>query len=308
FPPSVIAGVSIGAINAALMAGGRCGPVKTLEQAWQRFAMDLPPALPKSLQEAAANYGNPHFYLPRLDIADIFFWTYLYNVAPLRRTLEELVDFRKLNSPAAPKLVMTAVNVATGEIKAFSNRDQNQPITVEHILASGALPPSFPMADLGGKKYWDGGVFSNTPLKEAIEGYCTDGQKLLIVVDLFRNAGRIPANLQEVGSRFMEIIFSNKLSADVKAARTYNQFVATMRKIEELCPDINEKLRDDPGWQQLRQYDDIHPIVIGPTDDAGHVMQGGNNFSRDVLEKRIELGFKDTTRHLAKDERYHEML
>ncbi len=307
FPPNVIAGVSIGAINAALMAGGRCGPVKTLEQAWRRFAMDLPPALPRSLQEAAANYGNPNFYLPRLDIADFFFWTYLYDVAPLRRTLEELVDFPKLNSPAAPKLVLTAVDVERGEIQSFSNRDPNQPITVEHIVASGALPPSFPMANLSGKKYWDGGVFSNTPLSEAIEGYSSDGQKLLIVVNLFRNAGRIPTNLQEVGSRFMEIMFSNKINADVKVARTYNNFVATMRKIQDLCPDIDAKLHNDPGWMHLRQYDDIYPMVIEPTDDPDHVMQGGHNFARDILEKRMKMGFRDTDRLLAQDQGYEGM-
>ncbi len=308
FPPGVIAGVSIGAINAALVAGGRWGPVKTLEQAWQRFAVDLPPALPPSLQEAAASYGNPHFYLPRLDVANFFFWTYLYQVAPLRRTLEELVDFQKLNSPEAPKVVFTAVNVATGEIKAFSNRDRQQPITVEHILASGALPPSFPMVDLGGEKYWDGGVFSNTPLKQAIDGYSTDGRKLLIVVDLFRNAGRIPRNLQEVGSRFMEIIFSNKLGADLKVARNYNRFLATMRKIRDLCPEINEKLRDDPGWQHWLKQTDIYSIVIEPMDDAGNVMQGGDNFARDILEKRMKMGFQDASRHLVQDQGYQAML
>ncbi len=301
FPPDIVAGVSIGAINAALLAGGRGDPVETMQKAWSRFAVNVPPWL----GNVAGNWGNPNFYRLRGDVAAALFWTHLYDVGPLRDLLNALIDFDKLNSGTGPTLVLTAVDVQAGKIVPFCNRDRQ--ITVDHILASGALPPSFPMVCIDGTSYWDGGVFSNTPLAEAIAHFVTDQQKLLVVVNLFRALGRIPTDWQEVGSRFLQIIFSNKLSADVQNAEKYNDFVNTMDRIEELCPNIDQLLKDDPGWQRLRQYDHIHTMLIEPTDTAGALMEGGHNFARESLEARIQLGFRDADWRLGHDDGYQQM-
>jgi NTE family protein len=307
FPPDVVTGVSIGAINAALLAGGRYGAVETLQRAWCRLAMDLPRGLPAAWQEAVANYSNPSFYRPRLDLATVCSWTYLYEVGPLRRLLCELIDFDKLNNPDPPMLVLTAVDVETGDIQSFTNRDRRHPLAVEHIQASGALPPSFSMVSIDGRQYWDGGVFSNTPLGQAIGGFQSTDEKLLIVVNLFRNDGRLPQNIQEVGSRFLQIMFSNKISADVDVAEKYNQFVTTMDKIEQACPNIDEVMRGDPGWARLRQYDHIHSLVIEPEGEADEIMQGGHNFAREIIEKRMELGFRDADRILSQNNCYRQL-
>jgi predicted acylesterase/phospholipase RssA len=315
FPLDVVTGVSIGAINAALLAGGRGSGLEAIEEAWRRLAMDLPAYLPADLKEAAADFGNPSFYFPRLDVANSYYWTYLYYVDPLRRLLSELIDFDKLNGPDAPKLVLTAVDVASGEINRFGNframklldPPAEKITTVEYILASGALPPSFPMAAIGKKKFWDGGVFSNTPLSEAINCFETDGPKLLVMVNLFRNAGPIPEKWQDVGSRFLEILFSNKFAADLDLAAKYNDFVAMMAKIRQACPQIDKQLGGDAGWQRMRRYDHIHTVVVEPSQDESEIMQGGHNFSRDVLQQRARLGYRDAEPVLAQDSGYQTM-
>jgi predicted acylesterase/phospholipase RssA len=309
FPPDVVTGVSIGAINASLLVGGRGNALEALEEAWRRLAMPLPRFLPAEVKEAAADLANPSFYFARTDIANAYRWTYLYYVDPLRRLLSELVDFDIMNGPDAPKLVLTAVDVEAGKIQTFANcraaRVVDPPTvtitSVEHVLASGALPPSFPMIAIDESRYWDGGVFSNTPLAEAIECFETDDPKLLVVVNLFRNAGEIPGNLQDVGARFLEILFSNKFTADLKLAEKYNQFVDTMEKIRVACKDIDERLADDAGWKRMRQYDKIHALVISPSADGQAVMQGGHNFATDVLEARADLGYCDAQETLGND-------
>jgi NTE family protein len=316
FPPKVVTGVSIGAINAALLVGGRGDGLEALEEAWRRLAMDLPPFLPSEVKEAAASFSNPHFYFARTDIANASRWTYLYYVDPLRRLLSELVEFDKINGQDAPKMVLTAVDVESGENETFANRRAERALdspttritSVEHILASGALPPSFPMVTIGKSKYWDGGVFSNTPMSEAINCFETGKRKLLVVVNLFRNAGEIPNNLQDVGSRFLEILFSNKFTADLKLAAKYNDFVETMSKIRRACPGIDEELRDDAGWKRMRLYDKIHALVIGPSADSQAVMHGGNDVARGVLKARTDLGYQDAEKAISSDGIYQKMV
>jgi len=316
FPPDIVTGVSIGAINAALLVGGRGDGLEALEEAWRRLAMDLPPFLPTEVKEAAADFGNPNFYFARTDVLNAYRWTFLYYVDPLQRLLSELIDFDKLNGLKAPKLVLTAVDVESGSDETFVNCQAAKALdpptigitTVEHILASGALPPSFPMATIDGRRYWDGGVFSNTPMSEAINCFGTKKPKLLVVVNLFRNAGGIPENWQEVGSRFLEILFSNKFTADLKLAQKYNDFVVMMAKIRREYPEMDRKLGDDPGWKRMRQYDKIHPLVIGPSADSREVMEGGHNFSRDVLKERADLGHHDAEKVLSNDDEYRTMV
>ena len=316
FPPHVVTGVSIGAINASLLAGGRGSRLEALEEAWRRLAMPLPAFLSAEVKKAVASFANPSFYFARTYLANAYCGTYLYYVDPLRRLLSELIDFDKMNGQDAPKLVLTAVDVGSGENRSFVNcraeRALDPPTTrittVEHILASGALPPSFPMVKIDDRRYWDGGVFSNAPLSEAINCFDTDAPKLLVVVYLFRNAGEIPNDLQDVGSRFLEILFSNKFTADLKLAAKYHDFVEMMAKIRVVCPGIDEELRDDAGWKRMRQYDKIHTLLIGPTVDGQEVMHGGNNFAADVLEARADLGYRDAEEAIGSDGIYQEMV
>ena len=127
---------------------------------------------PPLLRRYASFFGNPHFYEPRPDFLNWPNWTYFYSVAPLRRTLADLIDFTSLaDRDAAPELLVSATDLEDGQIRYFHSREQG--LTLDHIIASGSLPPAFPSAMIkdGSKEryYWDGGLFDNTPLGAVLD-------------------------------------------------------------------------------------------------------------------------------------------
>jgi len=164
FSPDMIAGVSIGAVTAVLLARPARGlkPLEALEAFWEKVTVPglmLPPAL----RQYASFFGNRNFYVPRLDYFNWPSWTYLYDTMPLRDTLKQLVDLDSLaDRTAAPALLVTATDLEEGQIRLFYSREDK--LTLAHIVASGSLPPAFPMTVIENKSYWDGGLFNNTPL------------------------------------------------------------------------------------------------------------------------------------------------
>src|ERR1700674_3293131 len=201
--PDVIAGVSIGAIAAVLLARPARGlkPLEALEAFWQKVAV---PALvlPPPLRQSASVLGNPNFFVPRLDYFALPTWTNIYDTAPLRHTLEQLVDLDALaDRNAAPELLVSATDVEEGQIKYFYSREHG--LSLDHIVASGSLPPSFPMTVIDGKSYWDGGLFDNTPLGAVLKGLdrAVGVDRTIYVVNLFPNKAPIPRSMLEVTER-----------------------------------------------------------------------------------------------------------
>src|SRR5690242_19935890 len=181
FSPNWVAGVSIGAINSALIAGNL--PNRRAEQVrkfWDMVSakdIALPagmevfrPMVAKMSANAVAMFGVPGFFTPRpLPAAFAMGGSpaalSYYDTEPLRATLNKMVDFDQINNGDV-RLSLGAVNIRTGESKYFdSNRDT---ITASHVMASGALPPGFPPVEIDGEFYWDGGIMSNTPLAYVI--------------------------------------------------------------------------------------------------------------------------------------------
>jgi NTE family protein len=196
--------VSIGAITAVLLARPATGlkPLEALEAFWQKITVSglfLPPPF----RPYASVLGNPNFFVPRLDYyarrpGPIF----TTRSQPLRQTLSQLIDLKALADPkAAPGLLVSATDVEAGEIAYFYSQDKG--LSLDHIVASGSLPPSFPMTLIGDKFYWDGGLFDNTPLGavlDRLEGAAgADGA--IYVVNLFPNKAPVPRNMQEVTAR-----------------------------------------------------------------------------------------------------------
>jgi NTE family protein len=149
FAPDVIAGVSIGAITAVLLARPATGlkPLEALEAFWQKITVSglfLPPPF----RPYASVLGNPNFFVPRLDYYALPAWTNIYDTEPLRQTLSQLVDLKALADPkTAPGLLVSATDVEAGEIAYFYSHDTG--LSLDHIIASGSLPPSFPMTAIG---------------------------------------------------------------------------------------------------------------------------------------------------------------
>jgi NTE family protein len=221
--PDTVAGVSIGGINSAIIAGNkpehRLGRLREFwetvtsgrDWAWLPEGDDARKAYNAWSSCMTMAFGQPGFFSPRLENP----WlsprgtkssTSLYDTAPLRQTLLRLVDFDILNNGDV-RYAAGAVNVATGNFVFFdSTRTTIQP---EHVMASGALPPALPMVRIGSDYFWDGGLVSNTPLQHVIEHPIGD-RVLVFQVDLFSSLGPLPRDMPDVLGRQKDIQYSSR--------------------------------------------------------------------------------------------------
>ena len=223
FDPTWVAGISIGAINAAIIAGNpKELRVPRLKEFWQLVSSPVlwrpigkgdhsRSAFNEASAAWIAAFGVPGFFTPRVPPAPL--WPRgtpqaisYYDTAPLRETLTRLVDFDLINEKHV-RLSVGAVNVRTGNFAYFDNAKEK--IGPEHIMASGALPPGFPPVEINGEHYWDGGLVSNTPLD-----YVLDQEKiedlLIFQVDLFSARGQVPDSILEAQEREKDIRFSSR--------------------------------------------------------------------------------------------------
>lgn len=259
--PDWLAGVSIGGINAAIIAGNVPERrVERLRTFWERVTSNSPVILPRSfelmrplLNRASATsamlLGIPGFYTPRFPppvmapggTAGVLSY---YDTSPLKSTLEELVDFDLINQKRV-RLSLGAVNVRTGSSFYFDNTRIE--LRAEHVMASGALPPAFPPVEIDGEPYWDGGIVSNSPL-----WYVFDQDPLMnaliFQVDLFSAAGAAPNNLAEVEERHKDIQFSSKTRFNVTRLKEVEDLRASLHRLLGKLP---KAARSDPDVQRL---------------------------------------------------------
>src|SRR5262249_36028486 len=219
--PDWVAGISIGAINAAIIAGNAPeNRVARLRGFWEEITEPSawwPAGLRGSLADwqrkagglAALMFGQPGFFAPRT--ASEYFSqptpTSFYNTAALKQTLERLVDFDRINHAKEMRISVGAVNVRTGRFAYFDSARIT--IRPEHVMASGSLPPGFPPVEIDGEYYWDGGLVSNTPLQYVLD-YSPRRSRLTFQVDVFQARGQLPSNLEEVSEREKDIRYSSR--------------------------------------------------------------------------------------------------
>ena len=263
--PDWVAGISIGAINAALIAGNPPERrVERLREFWQGvssfpWAPALPPlaegvdgardVLNETNATIAMLFGVAGFFSPRAPAAPFqpsgtLAAISYYDTAPLRQSLERLVDFDLLNSGAV-RLSVGAVSVTRGNFCYFDTSQQR--LDARHVMASGALPPSFPPVEIDGEFYWDGGLVSNTPLQYVLD---EPGRRARLVfqVDLFAARGEMPANLSEASEREKDIRYSSRTRLNT----TYElRRQATVQAAQRLLARLPARLRDDPDARLL---------------------------------------------------------
>lgn len=296
FSPVAVTGVSIGAITAAVL-GGAADPVAALDTLWRRkLTVAGPPGLPAPVDRSLALLGNPGMY--RVD-AGLFTapWrqTSVYDTAPLRATLAELVDPVRLND-AAPRVVVGATNVGTGEMEFF-DRDSPGGLSFEHVAASGSLPPSFPATGIGGRSYWDGGLFSNTPLSPAIDaleaaaGGDRGVERELIVVELFPMRAAVPQTMPEVLERMVALQYTSRLTLDAAFFDRISAVVDLVSRVDAALPPDSD-VRDDPTWQRVRAHRRIDHLNV-VTSSLPPELSNASDFSRDSITARIRAGYDD---------------
>ena len=307
-----LAGISIGAINAALIAGNPADRrVARLREFWETVSSWLQgePIAPGSNARsifnevsaaAALTAGVPGFFAPRVPPAIVMppgspGSTSIYDTAPLRETLERLVDFEVLNS-GTPRLSVGAVNVATGNFVYFDSADSV--LGPEHIMASGALPPGLPAVVIDGEAYWDGGLVSNTPLRYVLENGGPRADMCVFQVDLFSARGRVPQTLPEVAQREKDIRYSSRTRMNTD---TFREMQTMRRAARRLCRKLPESLKNDPDARYLdgRSCDAAITIVHLIRRKAGHETHSNDyEFSRLSMEENWQAGRDDVCRTL----------
>ena len=318
--PEWIAGISIGAINAAIIAGSPDEKrIENLRRFWE-MATTGPGTLPittgplirKWLNEYAAavsaSTGVNGFYIPRALVP----WQYvaepdaaisLYDTSPLIDTLNQLVDFALINRGKL-RLSLGAVNVETGNFAYFDThpcrqRERPLPITAHHVAASGALPPGFPPVEIDGRFYWDGGLVSNTPFQWIVDERDSREDICVFQVDLFSAKGSMPRDMSDVLAREKEIRFSSRTRLNTNDAARDQRY---RKAIHRLMDKLPAELADDPDVRYLKSQQDrgavtaVHLIYARKVYET-HAMD--NEFSRLTMEEHWRAGYDDVMKTFA---------
>jgi NTE family protein len=295
-----VAGISIGAINAALIVGNPPGHrVERLREFWS--TVTAPPLLPATpppwphLGGASGEHarnalgwfdasralleGQRGFFVPRLPPPlgasgvppDRLSW---YDTAPLRATLERLVDFDRINHRSAARLTVSAVDVASGNFDLFDSREGPWAgrIDARHIMASGALPPGFAAVPIEGRYYWDGGLVSNTPLAAVLDAE-PRRDTLAFQVDLWSATGPLPANLFDVEERQKDIRFSSRTRMVTAQLERERRMRRVLREVLERVPPSRRGdawCREAHELASDKQFNVVHLIYQEKSWDAQH--------------------------------------
>jgi NTE family protein len=320
--PDWVAGISIGAINAALIAGNppetRIDKLRafweqataspaidmwSLAEAWMRG--DVARGYMNQLHAAEALFrGVPGFYAPRvlppaLRFAGTVDATSYYDTTALRGTLERLIDFDRINA-GDTRFSVGAVNVRTGNFVFFDSTSHR--IRPEHIMASGALPPGFPAVEVDGEHYWDGGLVSNTPLQWVVSSGVRQ-DTLAFQVDLWSARGEAPNDLGEVLVRQKEIQYSSRTRANTDQFRLIQSVRGALANlIDKLPPAL---LENDEDAKLLRSVADrkVYNIVQLIYRSKHYERQSKDyNFSRVSMHEHWEAGYNYAVRTLRHPE------
>jgi NTE family protein len=320
--PDWVAGISIGAINAAIIAGNPLeNRVAQLRKFWMTvtanpicsgitnytrcFANGITArrAVNQASAQTAMIAGVPGFFTPRtlppfFSVPGSAAATSWYDTSALRRTLERLVDFDRIN--AGPmRLSIGAVNIESGNFAYFDTTTHK--LGAAHIMASGALPPGFPAVEIEGKHYWDGGAVSNTPLQWVLQ-YGPRQDTLVFQIDLWNARGALPRDVIDIETRRKEILYSSRTRENV------DRFIETQRlrhAVAKICERLPKELCDIPEAKTLRCFADnkVYRIVHLVYRSCGYEgFAKDYAFSRLSMEDHWRAGYADTVETLRHPE------
>ena len=318
--PDWVAGISIGAINSALVAGNPPEKrVARLREFWETVStapFGLPTVTSLEIKDEFTHTwlnqlrslgnllgGAPNFFKPRIPPPLPFIQgdpesLSYYDIAPLKATLERLVDFDLINT-GITRFSVGAVNVRTGNFVYFDNTTHD--ICVEHVMASGSLPPGFAATEIQGEHYWDGGLVSNTPLQWVLTGKPRQ-DTLAFQIDLWSASGSLPRNLIEAELRQKEIRFSSRTRA---ATDDFKRSQLLRRATHHLLQRLPNELRQMPEANLLASEADEKVYNIINLIYHSRNYEGSSKdyeFSRRTMEEHWESGYNDAVRTLRHKE------
>ncbi len=299
--PDWIIGTSIGAINAALLAGARPEDrLERLRQFWRR--VQRPDYGAEWLANLATIFGGlPHFFAP---YAEAFLNprrplgpenAAYYSTAALKDTLRYLIDFSRLNS-GAPRITVGAANIKTGDMQYFDSR--TCPLDMSHVMASGALPPAFPAVRVGEDLYWDGGILSNTPI-EAVFDDNPRRNSLVFSVQMWHPRGPEPSSIWDVISRQKDVQYASRTEAQVTRQKQIHRLRHIIKDLSDLLP---EDVKKRPEVKELAAYGcttRMHVVRLLAPPIAGEDQTKDIDFSAAGIAERWSAGLADTRQVLA---------
>ena len=323
--PDWVAGISIGAINAAIIAGNPPNRrVEKLREFWERItkslfdfgAGELDSLLGRgdaargplnqmsafgALMNGASGFFRPRFPNPWFNFPGTVEATSYYDTAPLKATLESVIDFDLVNAEhGKTRLSLGAVNARSGNLVYFDS--PSQVIKPEHVMASGALPPGFPAVEIDGERYWDGGLVSNTPLQWIAMTQQRPPDSLVFQVDLWSARGEFPRTLAEVATRQKEIQYSSR-------TRAFTDYLKRVTKLRNMVAELLEELPED-----MRQREEVEFLSAAADRHAANIVQliyrakgyeGDSKdyeFSRRSMEEHWRSGYSDAVHALGHPE------
>ena len=318
--PDWVAGISIGAINAALITGNP--PERRVERlrAFWETVTQPPLGVPylasvdikSDMQRQVINeframgtmlFGASNFFKPRIP-PPIFMPAgnpgnlAFYDISPLKALLERLVDFDRINAKET-RFSVGAVNIKTGNLTYFDNMTHK--VGPAHVMASGSLPPGFPATEVDGEFYWDGGILSNTPLEWVLDARPRE-DTLAFQVDLWSARGELPRDMIEVDTRQKDIRYSSRTRA---GTNQFRRMQALRRAAAKLLDEMPEELRQSAEAELLAQeadhkvYNVIHLIYHARNYEGA---SKDYEFSRRTMEEHWQTGYSDMERTLRHPE------
>ncbi len=320
--PNWVAGISIGSINCAIIAGNApqdrvaklrqfwegvtVNPLFDWAMDWERFAAKTDTAhgflnqisAGFALMRGATGFFEPRVPPPFFRMPGSVEATSFYDTSGLKATLERLIDFDRINSREM-RLSVGAVNVRTGNFAYFDN--QQEIIKPEHVIASGSLPPDFAATEIEGEYYWDGGLVSNTPLQWVVDGE-TRQDTLAFQVDLWSAEGKVPGNLVEVATRQKEIQYSSRTRA---GTNHFKRMQCLRYALANLLPQLPPELQATEEAHLLREVADHKVYNIVHLIYRSQKYEGDSKdyeFSRLTMTEHWKAGYADAMKTLKHPE------
>jgi NTE family protein len=321
--PNWLAGISIGALNAAIIAGSpESERVGRLRQFWETICAcpvgwpageGLPDVLPFAFDTRSASnamaamralfQGQPGFFKPRFPFP---FWspfsgeaaTSFYDTSPLAKSLERFVDFDRLNSGEV-RVSVGAVNVRTGNLTYFDTAERR--LGSKHFMASGALPPAFPAVEIEGEHYWDGGVAWNTPLSRVLSG--EPCETLTFQVDLWSAHGRVPHDMMEVSCRQKDIQYSSRTRAITNQALRMQEMRRALQRTIEKLPESAKRDPEMRAIADLARHSSHNIIHLIYQSKAYEGHSKDYEFGLSAMRAHWQSGLEDIRRTLAEPRR-----
>lgn len=298
--PDWVIGTSIGAINGAIMTGNAVADrVTRLQEFWRQLDARLPEPW---RQLAPLLIGVPGFY----QINPALAWgadarvgieqAAMYLVDPLKKLLPAVLDFDLINT-GETRFTVGLTNVQTGQMRYFDNTQEI--IGLEHILGSSALPPSFPAVAIDGEYYWDGGVYSNTPI-EVVFDESPRQSSVVFAIQIWPTRGAKPQSLSHAFMREKDILFGSRSKTHMMRQAQLHRMRRIIRELIDLLPEEQRRsarVNELAGWSCATT---MHLVEINAQPIAGETNARDYDFSRAAVQARWQAGYADTCRMLER--------